>query len=290
MLFDNGLKSFPEAIKACIVAFLHFEAWVLFPIDVPEVWVDVEIVFEGRIFPRSLPPSAPDILRHVARLIRWLPHLSKAKFVRLSPAMSRLKSQALWDLLRFEACRCTLNHDLPHKRARVSCLNHFGLLHDCVARSSGVTIGIAWFAVHDALSSGGFSIFVESFDLPTQDEHAEVMPEISIHAVTELAPGHDLHPGWPMSTSAMWTCACDFLRFKIDSPMGCVIRVECHTQATEYDTSTRPVDLKLLIEGTDGSQHLVDSSRVHDFPCAGRDLFFVCKLNGHEPFALAFEL
>ena len=97
-----------NVVKSRLVAFLQFDAWILFPLDV-EVWVESDVAFSRYFFDQG--EAAHRDLR-VAHLIRWLPRLRKVRHVVVQAAISQLQKQSLRELLTSEVRRFIPRHDL----------------------------------------------------------------------------------------------------------------------------------------------------------------------------------
>ena len=104
-----------SVVKSRLVAYLHFGAWVLFPLGV-EVWVDSDVAFSRSFFDQG--GGAPRDFR-VAQFLRWLPRLRKVRRVVVQAAISQLRKQSLRQLLTTEVRRFVSLHDLSDTTVRL---------------------------------------------------------------------------------------------------------------------------------------------------------------------------
>ena len=105
----NFFARLDNVLKSILVAFLHFEARILFPLGEVEVWVDSEVTFPRAFFAQG--GTACRELR-VAWLIRWLPSLRKVRGMVVQAAISQINKQSLRHLLTTEVSRLITRHDL----------------------------------------------------------------------------------------------------------------------------------------------------------------------------------
>ena len=112
-VFFSNLDS---VVKSRLVAYLHFGAWVLFPLGV-EVWVDSDLAFSRPFFDQD--GAELRNFRRVAQFLRWLPRLRKVRRLMVQDAISHVRELSLRHLLTTEVRRYVSLHDLSEITLRL---------------------------------------------------------------------------------------------------------------------------------------------------------------------------
>ena len=259
-----------SVVKSRLVAYLHFDAWVLFPLGV-EVWVDSDLAFSRSFFDQD---GAELRNFRVAQFLRWLPRLRKVRRLMVQDAISHVRKLSLRHLLTTEVRRFVSLHDLSEIT-----------LHLVTALSSHPCFVQGLVASQDSGHDSTYIVLTTSVAIPKPffylhfervtaawRRRASAMGRGPPHHLESFIFFHDMLPRDPVSLRRLLE-----MRGRASSILDDADDLRGTSLYVELQLSAGFRSILLCLNGSDGSE--LASGRVRDALPPSGDWFFVLTIN-----------